>query len=331
MCTPSAPPPPNPRDTAAAQTGTNVGTAIANSMMGMTDQYTPYGNLTYSRVGGDIPEIQYYNADGVAGDAPSSLLGIDVGQRQGGSYRVGDETFGSMSEAEAYRNQLGEESGGFYTYTDPYTGESYQIPRFESHVELSPEQQAILDANQSAQTNLANLADDRSAFLLDYLPQTESLTDQIGNQLYDMAAQRVDPRFAREEEKLRTRLANQGIMPGSEAFDREMARFAEGKNDAYNQLMLQGRGQALSEINTPINQITALLSGSQVTNPNVQMQNPARIPTTDVAGIINSNYQQQMQNYQTELANSNSMMGGLFGAGATLLGAPQGSVFGGFF
>ena len=274
MGKPSAPPPPDPRKTAAAQTGTNIGTAIANSMLGMTNQYTPYGNLSYQRIEGD---------------------------------------------------------DGYYTYTDPYTKKTYEIPRFESHVELSPEQQAILDANQSAQTNLANLADDRSGFLLDYLPQTEDLTDQIGNRLYDMAAQRVDPRFAREEEQLRTRLANQGIMPGSTAFDREMSRFSEGKNDAYNQLMLQGRGQALSEINAPINQITALLSGSQVTNPGVQLQNPAQIPTTDVAGIINANYGQQMQNYQSQLNNSNSLMGGLFGAGATLLGAPQGSVFGGLF
>ena len=47
MGKPSPPKPPNPKDTSAAQTGTNVSTSIANNMMGLINQKGPTGSLTY--------------------------------------------------------------------------------------------------------------------------------------------------------------------------------------------------------------------------------------------------------------------------------------------
>lgn len=136
----------------------------------------------------------------------------------------------------------------------------------------------------------------------------------------ELGRARLDPQFARQEDALRTRLANQGIMPGSEAWKSEMDAFGQNRNDAYNQLYLTGRSQAvqeaLTERNQPINEITALLSGSQVSQPNFVSTNQYTIPTTDTAGIINSNYQQQQQNYQSKVQQQNALLGGLFGLGA---------------
>lgn len=265
-----APKPPDPRETASAQTGTNIGTALANTVMGQVNQVTPDGSLRY------------------------------------------DQT-------------------GTYNWTDPQSGRNYALPQYTATVSLSPEQQAIQAQNRAAQLNLAETANERSQFLERYLPGTEALTDQIDSKLYDLGTQRLDPRFSRQEDQLRTRLANQGVTAGSEAWKREMDQFQQGQNDAYTQLMLQGRGQALSEVNNPINQITALLSGSQVQNPQVAMSQPAGIPTTDYAGLVNSAYGQELNAYNNQQAQRSSLMGGLFGAGATLLGAPAGSVFGGWF
>ena len=78
-------------------------------------------------------------------------------------------------------------------------------------------------------------------------------------------------------------------------------------------------------MNMPINQITALLSGSQVSNPNVQMNAQQGMATTDIGGLINQNYGQQQQNYQNELSQSNALMGGLFGLGSSAI---AGNVFG---
>lgn len=263
MGKPKAPTPPDPRETGAAATGTNIGTAVANNAMQMVNQVTPDGSLTY------------------------------------------DQT-------------------GSYTFSDPFTGESYDLPTYTATTTLSPEQQAIQDQNRGAQLNLASLANERSDFLRDYLPGTEAATDQIDQKLYDLGAQRLDPRFARQEEDLRTRLANQGITQGSEAFNREMDLLGQQRNDAYNQLMLQGRGQAASEVNMPINQITALLSGSQVQNPNVALSQPQGAATTDVAGLINQNYGQRLNNWQQQNAQRQGLLGGLFGLGAA-------GISGGFF
>jgi hypothetical protein len=71
--------------------------------------------------------------------------------------------------------------------------------------------------------------------------------------------------------------------------------------------------------NQPINEVTALLSGSQVTNPNFVNAQMPRIPTTDVAGIINQNFAQQMGIYQQQSQNQNALMGGLFGLAGGVL------------
>lgn len=269
MCAPDPPAPPDPKVTAGAQTATNIGTALANNTMGMVNQITPYGSLTYDQ----------------------------TGSKQ---------------------------------WTDPNSGQVYDLPQYTATQQLSPEQQGIQASNFEAQQNLADTAAERSGFLKSYLPGSEALTDQIDNKLYDLGAERLDPRFARQEDSLRTRLANQGITAGSEAWQREMDQFGQGRNDAYNQLMLAGRGQALSEVNNPINQITALLSGSQVQAPATQMASPSRVPTVDYAGLVSDNYNARLGNWQQQQAQRQSLLGGLFGAGATLLGAPAGSILGGW-
>jgi hypothetical protein len=51
MSKPEAPTPPNPMDTAQAQTGTNIGTSIANAFMNNTNQIGPNGSQTYNQSG----------------------------------------------------------------------------------------------------------------------------------------------------------------------------------------------------------------------------------------------------------------------------------------
>ncbi|MEO0344593.1 MAG: hypothetical protein AAF198_14265, partial [Pseudomonadota bacterium] len=266
MCKPSIPAPPDPRETAQAQTSANVNTAIANSVLGMVDQVTPYGTLTYERIGGgntgNVPGIetisgpgpssnnfgtfgqQGFNGDNIRNQGVPITTGTNTSG--GTSYRVGDQSFSSYADADAYRRSLLQGDGGITLY-DEYTDQTYDIPRYRAITELSPEQQQILESNQEAQQSLARLAAERSEFLEDYLPGTEALTDKISGELYDMGRQRLDPRFAEQEEQLRTRLANQGIGIGTEAYDREMRNFEESRNDAYTNLMLSGRGQALNE------------------------------------------------------------------------------------
>jgi hypothetical protein len=263
MCAPDMPTPPDPKQTASAQTGTNIGTAIANNAMGMVNQITPYGQLRY---------------------------------RQSGTYQ----------------------------YKDPYTGQSYKLPQYTARTVLNDRQRETLRQTQKAQGNLAGIANQQSGFLKDYLAQPANFdTSEIEGRLSELGRSRLDPLMDQRRQAMDSRLANQGITAGSEAYNREMGLLGQQENDAYNQLFLTGRGQAFNELtaarNQPINEISALLSGSQVSNPNVQMAQPQGAATTDVAGLINQNYNQRFGNYQSQMQQRNGLLGGLFGMGAAFL------------
>lgn len=255
-----APAPPDPMQTAGAQTATNIGTAIANNTMGMVNQVTPDGSLTYNQT-------------------------------------------------------------GTVKWTDPNTGRVFDLPQYTATTSLSPEGAAIKGQNDQTQMNLATIGNNQSGFLKDYLSQPWNAdTDAIEGRLWDLNMKRLEPQFAREEDALRTRLANQGVTAGSEAWNREMDAFRSAKGNTWNDLALAGRGQAFSESqalrNQPINEISALLSGSQVSNPNVSMFQPQGAATTDVAGLINSNYNQRLSAWEQNQANRQGLLGGLFGLGA---------------
>jgi hypothetical protein len=264
MGKPSAPQPPDPKETSAAATGTSVATAIANANLQNVNQITPNGSLSYSQT-------------------------------------------------------------GTYTMTDPYTGKTYQVPRFTATQTLSEMGQKINDQQQGASLNLATLGNNLSGQLGQQLTGNFKLGNEaVEGRLMELGSKRLDPMFAQREEQTRQNLIARGIRPGSAAYEAEMTNFNQGRNDAYNQLLLQGRGQAsqelLTEDNQRINQIGALLSGGQVSQPNFMNTNMPTIPTTDNGGIIQQHYQNQMQAYQQNAANSNNLLGGLFGLGGKLIG-----------
>ena len=209
---------------------------------------------------------------------------------------------------------------GTYNFRDPYTGQSYDIPQFTATTTLSPEQQKLADLNNQTQENLGNIGVQQSSKIGSLLNTPFDPNSAVEGKIDALGQARLDPQFAREEDALRTRLVNQGIQPGSPAWNAEMTQFQQGKNDAFNQLYLSGNQQAFQQAqatrNQPINEVTALLSGSQVSQPNFQNVHEPTIPTTDNAGIINTNYNQKLQGYQLEQQQQQALLGGLFGLGA---------------
>lgn len=262
MSKPDAPTPPDPKQTAAASTGTNVATALANASLNNVNQIGPNGSLMYSQTGSS-------------------------------------------------------------KFTDPYTGQTYDIPNYTQTTTLSPDQQKLYDLNNQTQQNLGQIGVDQSSkigTLLNTPFDPATANKAVEDKIDALGAARLDPQFAKEQDALNTQLANQGIQIGSQAWKNAMTQFQQGKNDAYNQLYLGGNQQAFQQAlttrNQPINEITALMSGSQVSNPTFGATPQTTIPTTDTAGIINSSYNQQLQNYQLQQQQQNALLGGLFGLGA---------------
>jgi hypothetical protein len=268
MGKPKAPKAPDPKDTSAAATGTSVGTAIANTMMGNVNQVGPDGSLTYGQT-------------------------------------------------------------GTYDWTDPFTNKTYKLPTFTATTSLSANGQKLYDTNQQTQGNLAEMGRDQSAFLRDYLGQNREILgpdEAMRSRYEDALMERMRPRQEQDRASMETRLANQGIGLGSRAYSAAERDYSSAVNDArLGAIGAAGDEQARdfsvrsAARSQPINEIMALLSGSQVTVPNFGMNQPSTIPTTDNAGLINANYDQKMGAYNAKMGQWNSTMGGLFGMGAALL------------
>lgn len=357
-----APTPPSPTATAAAQTGQNVATSIANNVGGWADQTTPYGKLTRTQTGS-------------------------------------------------------------YTMKDPNSGKTYDIPTWAINQSLTPGGQRIQDATMATQENLAGVARDQSGRIGDLLgrpmdmssvtarqavPQLQKVgapgqaSGAIGDaggitrsygiadrgRVEDAIYSRLEPRLAQDRASVENRLRQQGITPGSSAWDREMNTSNQAATDARMQAVLAGGqeqsrmtglfadragfqnaaqqqqfgqnvlgremgnsaiqqnlqgqmatagfnnasamdawraqeaqraasiGEAYQQRNQPINEISALLGGSQLQAPNFMNGPGLNMPTTDVAGITQSAYNQQLAAWQQNQAAQGSMLsglGGLFG------------------
>lgn len=208
--------------------------------------------------------------------------------------------------------QVGENS-----YVDS-KGKTVTIPKFSATTTLSPEEQKLYDLGTQTKANIGQIGVDQSRRIGDLLASPVNLNNEaVEQRLYDLGSKRLDPRFAQEEDALRTRLSNQGIAQNSEAWNRAMTQFGQTKNDAYNQLMLTGRGQSIQEIlqqrNQPINEISALLSGSQVSMPQ-QIQTPqAPVAGVDYVGLVNNYDNMRMQAYNQQQAQRGAALGGIFG------------------
>lgn len=204
-------------------------------------------------------------------------------------------------------------------------GKTYTVPQFTATQTLSPTQQLLKDLADKTKTNIGNIGVQQSQKIGDLLSTNVNLNnDAIESRLMELGTKRLDPQFARDEESLRTRLANSGIRAGSDAWNAEMQRFGQTKNDAINQLLLSGRGQAVNEIlterNQPLNEIASLMSGSAVSQPNFTSTPQTSVGGVDYAGMVQNNYNAAMDKYKADVSANNAAMGGMFGLGGTLAG-----------
>lgn len=270
MKTPKAPASPDPQQTAAAQTASNVNTAMANTALNNANEVNPYGSVNYAISG-------YQDIDGRKVPTYTKTTTLDPAQQQ-----LLDQ-----------QNQLGSQMNG-----------------------IAGRQLTNLDSTLSKPIDFSGAP---AAPTADRAKYEEAMFN------------RINPELQRSRSALESQLANQGVMPGSEAYREAIALSDRGINDARNQTVLsagdyagqeisQGqsaRNAAVQEIltqrNQPINEISTLMNGGQVTMPQFQQYQGGNIAGTDVAGITQQAYANQMAAYNQQLASRNAMMGGIAG------------------
>lgn len=197
-------------------------------------------------------------------------------------------------------------------------------PRFTATQTFSPEQQNIFETGQRTQQNLVSLAEEQSGRLSGLMSEPFSLdNDVVEGRLMELGRSRLDPLLAERREAEEARLAARGIRSGSTAFDQSMRNVNNAENDAYTQLLLGGRAQAINELMTertqPMNEILALAGQGQVQTPSFAATPQTQVGGTDIAGITQQDYANRMGAYNQQQQGFNNMMGGLFSAGASLI------------
>lgn len=209
---------------------------------------------------------------------------------------------------------------GSLTYNTTPSATPGGPPQSTANLALAPDVQGLVNSNILNNTTLSGLEGGLAKNAATAVTTPLDLTNlQTLPQLTAWNKETLDPQWATNDERARQTAYDQGFAPGSAGYLTAMETEGTLKNQAYDQGNLNDINTAIAaatqQFNSPINAVTALQSGSQMSQPGIgQTQTPqTSVAGTNIAGLIESNY-------QTQLAQSNAAMGGLFGMGGAIGG-----------
>lgn len=255
---------------------------------------------------------------------------------------VANATLSNTNQVTPYGNLTYTQTGG------KQVGDNF-VPSYTATQTLSPEQQQIYNKTTGLQNSGLDAAkgvfqqlNDTVAKPLDFSGAPAMPTDQKAatDAAYTQLMKRQNENFQRQTQQQATQLANQGIQPGTAAWDNAMRPIQQGQTDAITQAQLNAtnlagqninqaqtlRNQYINEAQTqrnqPFQEYSQLLGlGGTVQSPTYANPTQATVAPTDVAGINAAYDAANMQRYQTQQQSNNALMGGLFGLGGSALGA----------
>lgn len=238
------------------------------------------------------------------------------------------------------------------TSTPTYTQDPNGYYQSTVNQTLTPQSQQIFDAQQNTRQGLADLSNQGLGIAQNTLgsqfqyngPGIQTGVDTSGVAKMPVNAgttgqqaimSRLQPQMDRQTASTQTQLANQGLRPGSEAYDNAMKDLGYQQNDATQQAVLnglnldmgannQGYNQALQSgqfANTaqnqnlsqqlqlrdlPLNEISALMSGSQVVNPQFQGYSGTTVQPANYQAANAQSQQNALTQYNAGVASNNN-------------------------
>lgn len=373
----SAPPPVDYVGAAKAQGAANKEAAIASATLSNPNMITPTGTRTVSYAKQyQSPEITNPNIDisdaawnayatskGLTPSAPSQGLpfsrqALGIGQNNAYDTAKKDWMASQQSQLDKYKQSVADREAN-----------ALMVPTITD--KLTPEAQKAFEAQQRVDLALSNLGEQATGTVqktmstpFDYTgPGVQTKLDMAnapkmpvnaGTTGQEAVMKRLQPQLQQERDQLQTQLANQGITPGSQAYENAMTDQNQRENDLLSQAAVQGinidmagRTQALNEAlqsgqfgntadqqefarqlglyNLPLNQVAALMSGSQIQMPQFQGYTGANVQATPLFQGVQAQDQSNLARYNAEQAGSNALTGGLFGMLGTGLGGFAGT------
>lgn len=250
------------------------------------------------------------------------------------------------------------------------TRDQYTVDKWTQTTQLSPEQQQLynqttgsqLNALQQAQQATQQPVDFSSAPELGNVDALKDINTQIGaldplqfnkeaaDAIYNQGTRYLDPQLQQQQRSMEGRLAEQGFVPGTPAYNQAMQNFQDTSNRAYAQARdqatssgvssgqvnfgnrlgalqsqagntLQGgqfqnqiRNQSIAEIlqrrNQPLNELSAIRTGSAVQMPQGGgTTNTPNLQAPDILGAANNQYMGQLGGYNADISQGNAQMG----------------------
>ena len=231
-----------------------------------------------------------------------------------------------------------------YSYgTQDINGQT--VPQTNSNITLNPLVQNALTSSlqtSGAESNLANQYEQQvqntmsTPYNLNSVGPAPTPDAAYQKSIMDNENALEQPYIDRSNEQLQASLANQGITQGSEAYNNAQMDQNNSLNNLQQQNIQNATQQEQSQYamqqqayeqqlqnysqnyTMPLNQLSALQSGSQVAQPSFSSPSQTSVNPTNVAGIVNSAYQNSLNASNAGTASNNSLMGGLFGLGGSL-------------
>ena len=213
-------------------------------------------------------------------------------------------------------------------------------PQYTQTVNLAPDQQKLLDQQNKISLGLGSTMDQGLGYVQNALAtpfDTSKLPAQQinpGQTAQDAIMARLNPQFDRRQAQLETQLANQGIARGTEAWNAAQNDLNMARNDASSQAALQGIGlgqqarqQGIQEQqyfnSRDLNNLNALRTGSQVTNPTFASYNQqATTAGPDMMGATQAGYNANLGAVNANNAFGSQFMNSLMTAGKDKAGMP---------
>jgi hypothetical protein len=196
---------------------------------------------------------------------------------------------------------------------------------------LNNQNQTSLGLGQTINASLGRVQDTMGQAFNPNLPSTGM---NPGQSYQDAYMQRLQPQIEQSRESNQASLRNQGVVPGTKAYENAMRQQGMKENDLLAAATTQGFGtglqanqqaynQAMTNYNMPLNTLSALRSGSQVQNPT--FINAPQQATTSGADLLTA--AQATGQYNLGASNASSAAQSGFNQGLMGLGGSLGSAY----
>lgn len=212
---------------------------------------------------------------------------------------------------------------------DPVTG----LPKYTASTQLNPWQQYLLNQQQATQAGAGGAGAGLLGDVAKFYSQPPNLDpSQITSNTLGMEQKYLDPWFKQQTSDLTAGLRNQGIAPGSEAYDRATQALQEAQSGTIAHTFAQIEPQAFQQAATAYQMplattgalAQALLGYASPTMPNWIQTPNAQMQPANYAGLAEENYKQQNANYQNMLSGLFSIPSAFAGGAGKALGTKYG-------